>query len=793
MKEKKKTSFRISWVMAIMAAVLTFWGQYARAAEDEELAVEQGAPTGDDVIYVSDPVDLSEDLLAWGGLLPSREAEYGNLGLTKATDKGASTAEQLKNTIYQGIREWKTQINIYQYQIRTENANTDFWPCIADILNERADTFYVSNGFSYSYTTSGYIYDLYVSYSDKYTEADVQDFYHAADKIVSQITPDMTDEQKLLYIHDYLVTHCQYDVSVFTDSLNAKYNAYNVLIEHCAVCQGYSEAFKYLCDAVGIECYVVTSDEINHAWNLVKLDGVYYFIDCTWDDPLASLTEFFYEGYCQHRNFLRSREGIVNDAGHNNLENDPNWTIEKADWIATTIGSDVTNYAATAASEKYDAYYWANVCTAIPQIGNLCAYADSSDRTNVYLRTTAGKEQKIGISGGYWPYVEMPGYNYTTSFASFVKVGDNFYFSTKDTIYRLTTSGVKTAVYTLTDAEKEIGWIYGLIADGQTITYSLGQKMAQSSFTQKQLYLGEPAVIKYALAEFTGKIGVAFQVQLPDWILQDENAYVEFSRGGKIYTQKVSDAKKETVDGDVTVYRFTLYIVAKEYADNINFRIFTGEGVPVSLKGTLSDFTSTGVNYSLKQYADYIMANPGKFGADAVELAETLEQYCNAARIHFQYNNAGLTRNSALDAVTTASFGNCDPVVTGNLPAGITDRNMKVAFEADNALKVFFTYASGVKPEDYEYYVDGQKVDVTRDGNEYYIAARNLPAKYLDKPHTFIVKDATTTCTMQLSVMSYAKILIGASGYSETEKDLGRVLYLYNQAARKYFKITETY
>ena len=80
---------------------------------------------------------------------------------------------------------------------------------------------------------------------------------------------------------------------------------------------------------------------------------------------------------------------------------------------------------------------------------------------------------------------------------------------------------------------------------------------------------------------------------------------------------------------------------------------------------------------------------------------------------------------------------------------------------------------------------------VTQEGNEYYIAARNIPAKYLDLPHTFTVTDGTTTCTMQLSVMTYAKILIGASGYSETEKDLGRVLFLYNQAAKKYFKISD--
>ncbi|MBQ9990283.1 MAG: hypothetical protein IJP31_05000 [Lachnospiraceae bacterium] len=54
---------------------------------------------------------------------------------------------------------------------------------------------------------------------------------------------------------------------------DSSFSAYGVFVEEIAVCQGYALAYKLLCDRVGIECYMVTSDSMNHAWNIVWLDG----------------------------------------------------------------------------------------------------------------------------------------------------------------------------------------------------------------------------------------------------------------------------------------------------------------------------------------------------------------------------------------------------------------------------------------------------------------------------------------------------------------------------------------
>ena len=58
------------------------------------------------------------------------------------------------------------------------------------------------------------------------------------------------------------------------------------------VCQSYAIAFYMMATAAGVQCEYVTGYATNsvgstgrHAWNRVQIDGVWYYIDCTWDDP----------------------------------------------------------------------------------------------------------------------------------------------------------------------------------------------------------------------------------------------------------------------------------------------------------------------------------------------------------------------------------------------------------------------------------------------------------------------------------------------------------------------------
>ena len=117
------------------------------------------------------------------------------------------------------------------------------------------------------------------------------------------IKPGMTDFEKELAIHDYIVENCSYGLSKDRD--DTEYTAYGVLVNKTAVCSGYASAMNLLLNCSGVESEIISgkaqamgsSEEKveNHAWNQVKLGGEWYNLDVTWDDPVGDKAELSHE------------------------------------------------------------------------------------------------------------------------------------------------------------------------------------------------------------------------------------------------------------------------------------------------------------------------------------------------------------------------------------------------------------------------------------------------------------------------------------------------------------------
>lgn len=152
------------------------------------------------------------------------------------------------------------------------------------IYNDENRLFYISPTINYSTDAqTGYIKAMDVSYSfdiDKIPsmQAEVD---RAADNILSMITPEMNDYDIVKLFHDYVIQNCTYD-----DKAANPNTIYGTLVEKEALCQGYAQSFTYLCSLAGIDSLIVLGVANEpHMWNIVKMDGDYYHIDLTWDDP----------------------------------------------------------------------------------------------------------------------------------------------------------------------------------------------------------------------------------------------------------------------------------------------------------------------------------------------------------------------------------------------------------------------------------------------------------------------------------------------------------------------------
>lgn len=92
------------------------------------------------------------------------------------------------------------------------------------------------------------------------------------------------DYDKILYVYEYIVNTVDYDASASDNQ-----NIYSVFANKKSVCAGYSKATQFLLERLGVFCtYVMgtTKEGQNHAWNLVKCEGEYYYVDSTWGDPV---------------------------------------------------------------------------------------------------------------------------------------------------------------------------------------------------------------------------------------------------------------------------------------------------------------------------------------------------------------------------------------------------------------------------------------------------------------------------------------------------------------------------
>ncbi|NIK80324.1 hypothetical protein FHS15_005508 [Paenibacillus castaneae] len=139
---------------------------------------------------------------------------------------------------------------------------------------------------SYIYTIRSWGTKSTISIEARYRESLEQTA--AVDRVVakalaSMITPVMNDHEKIKVIHDWIVSHVEYDQTL------SHYTAYDAVTLGEAVCQGYSLLGYKMLNEAGIKVRIAegTVNTGEHAWNMVQLDGAWYHLDLTWDDPVG--------------------------------------------------------------------------------------------------------------------------------------------------------------------------------------------------------------------------------------------------------------------------------------------------------------------------------------------------------------------------------------------------------------------------------------------------------------------------------------------------------------------------
>ncbi|MBQ7463330.1 MAG: Ig-like domain-containing protein, partial [Lachnospiraceae bacterium] len=363
-----------------------------------------------------------------------------------------SSYDKVKDIVADAIGNWdgsrSITADIHGYPVSAKDAGY----ILVDVINCHPEFFYVDGTYTCSYDTSGMADSIEIAIRDGYTIQDEAAFDNKVREILKGIDKSWTDLQKTIYIHDYLVTHVQYDLSY------SRYSAEDAIVHGSAVCMGYSLAFEYLMNKVAgrFNCTYVRSGRLNHAWNYLTISGKQYYVDCTWDDPVSG-DGHFYEYHCEHNDFLLSRDGL--HKSHNSTD----WE----DWN----GNDV--YSIIKGAKDYENAPWVGMDSPVPMIGNTGGYFKSDDYGNVHVftydfKTTEKKELAEYEARSAWKDSDW----WMNSFTSMSSVGNYFTATTAyDIILINTANGSMRTIYTLSDAEKAQGFIFGAQVKDGILTY----------------------------------------------------------------------------------------------------------------------------------------------------------------------------------------------------------------------------------------------------------------------------------------------------------------------------------
>ena len=157
-----------------------------------------------------------------------------------------------------------------------------------------------------------------------------------------------TDFDIALWVHDWLTANARYDYTY------SNYGADGVLLRGTGVCDSYAAAYMHLLTELGLTCKHIsgTGNGGSHAWNAVKLDGCWYWIDVTWDDPGESVSAV--SGSENHMYFGLPTEAFCVDHTPKDVPSDPFNHYEDNYFIHTGRVSMWTNLFSGKITETLD-------------------------------------------------------------------------------------------------------------------------------------------------------------------------------------------------------------------------------------------------------------------------------------------------------------------------------------------------------------------------------------------------------------------------------------------------------
>lgn len=389
-------------------------------------------------------------------------------------DKYSEAAEDIIN----GMKNYEKIIDLSKYKIVSD----DIGSIVFSAQLSRPELFYVALNFNYYYY-DGYVTGIAPKYSYSKAIADQMLFQinDVANTYLKKLDSSMTDFQKAVILHDDIVLNCEYVYS--GDNVT---NLYGALVEGQALCQGYTAAYVYLLSLAGINTEIVESEDMQHMWVKAQIDGAWYNIDVTMDDPL--MNGYDAAGFVYHDFFL------ISDAKIKNMP----------DSYQNHYGFDDAYYKCT--STKYDNYLYHEVDTQFCFVNGNCyiidnKYQSTYEKYMLKYDYKTNKATTVKNIGGRWPSGTNRYWN--GGFMSLYEYNGRLYYNTVNTIVCYDIASGKESVYYNGGSSAEF---FGMVIDGRNVYVDKRASLLVASnlvYVGQLEYIPEPTTVAPTTAKPT--------------------------------------------------------------------------------------------------------------------------------------------------------------------------------------------------------------------------------------------------------------------------------------------------
>ena len=415
---------------------------------------------------------------------------------------GGQSFATYKEAIYNGLYNMETEIELSEYNV-TED---DVFNYIYYLIYQQPEVCYLSySEISYSHI-GNQVVTLYFEYDISKDEMLSQRKFidDTINPVLDKVKNSWSDTEKALYVHDWLVSNFMYDYRLFETPGTENHDIYGFLKEGKGVCQSYAYTYMYMMRKLGLESYMVISpakdlngdgaaDVASHGWNVIKVDGNWYHVDATYDDPiLGESFHYDYVGEVSHDKFLLSDEQIV--AKDENYEHYGFYIPYVDEQIVCNeyMGDDL----------------WRSAVSSVVPVGEYWYYLDPVGENGGLLRTkdfkTTERVAKVGefsVVDDIYYWEKDGGGGYRGYYTGLFEYNEHLFFSDSRNIYVYDTH--HDVVNPLQIEREEGNYYFGLNMKGKKITYitsrtNIRENVIEGSYTLSGHFLvTDWEVIKY--------------------------------------------------------------------------------------------------------------------------------------------------------------------------------------------------------------------------------------------------------------------------------------------------------